>query len=74
MNWDTIKTYTISAGITFGFSFLTTFAAIIVAVPVENFTSATWVSIILGAAITASRTAGKAVLDKFIPVRLGGKK
>ena len=74
MNLDTIKTYAILASITFVSAFLGTLGTIFAAIPVDNWTQATWVSLLLGAIISAAQTALKVVLDKFIPVRLGGKK
>jgi hypothetical protein len=74
MDIQTIKTYAVSASITFVGSFLGTFGTLLVAVPVDNWSNATWSTLILSAAITAARTAFKVVADRFIPVSLGGKK
>lgn len=71
---DTIKKYAISASMTFAGSLLGTLSILILAVPVKDWTAATWYTLVLSMIITSARTAIKAVAEKFIPVRLGGRK
>ena len=65
---DTLKTELISAGNTF-FATILTVVATTVSGGVE-WTSAFWVAL----ALTAIRTATRAVINSFVPTRLGGRK
>jgi hypothetical protein len=69
MNEETIKKHLISAAITFGATFFTFLGATLATGDIV-WSKAALVAIF----ITAIRTSVKAVLDGFIPVRLGGRK
>ena len=70
MTTENIKKYAISIGLTFASSFLTIVATSLVTLDSSNITSAA----IAGLLLAAVRGSVKIILDKYIPIRLGGRK